>query len=230
MTAEHFHSDAGFDIDVLPRGAGFIVLAPDLARGLGYRDARDMVRYLGEDERGYASVPTPGGTQTVWYVTEPGFYRVLGQRQVSRIKDPLVRDRVSGFQRWVFHEVLPALRTHGRYEPPAPGGLGAPVVLTWETAAAHLRQHWGLPIDGPLELRQRLTDAGVLKLTGTPRAGFKQLFWAVGSRYDIHAHALPILAGRVSRELYRLAEAQPGVQTALELDAIVQSALRGDVR
>ncbi|MFF4403675.1 hypothetical protein [Streptomyces sp. NPDC001404] len=50
-------------------------------------------------------------------------------------------------------------------------------------------------------------------------------------RFDIHAHALPILAGRVTRELYKLAEAQNGVQTALELDAIGRAALeRGETR
>ncbi|MCF3101474.1 Bro-N domain-containing protein [Streptomyces roseoverticillatus] len=227
---ERFHSDAGFDIEVLPRGASYIVLASGLAKGLGHRDARDMVRHLGDDEKGYASVPTLGGDQRAWYVTEPGFYRVLGQRQVSRIKDPAVREQVAGFQRWIFHDVLPSLRQHGHYSAPVPGNLAEPVVLTWEKAAAHLRQRYGLPVEDAVVLRERLTDVGVLKLTGTPRKEWRDLFWPTGSRFDIHAHALPILAGRLTQALYELAAAQAGVQTALELDAIGRAALEGGTR
>jgi prophage antirepressor-like protein len=224
LNIERF-TNSEFDIEILPRGDSFIVLAPGLAKGLGHRDARDMIRNLPEDEKGYAPVPTLGGDQRVWHVTEPGFYRVLGQRQISRIKDGFIRDQVERFQHWIFHDVLPSLRKHGHYTPPIPGNFPEPVVLTWDTAAAHLRQRYGLPIDGAIEMRERLTDAGVLKLTGTPRKEYRDLFWPVGRRFDIHMHALPLLAGRVARELYRLAEAQAGVQTALELDAIGRAAI-----
>lgn len=225
MNIERF-TNAEFDIEVLPRDNSFIVLASGLARGLGHRDAANMLRSVPDDEKGYSLMSTPADQQ-IWHVTEPGFYRVIGQRQTSRIKDAYVRDQVDRFQRWVFHEVLPSLRAHGHYTPPVPGNFPEPIVLTWETAAAHLRQRYGLPIEDAMELRERLTDAGVLKLTGTPRKEYRDLFWPVGRRFDIHAHALPILAGRVTRELYRLAEAQAGVQTALELDAIGGSALEG---
>lgn len=184
-----------------------------------------MLRTVPDDEKGSALVRTPGGDQQVWHATEPGFYRLTGQRQVSRIKDGFVRDQVDRFQRWIFHDVLPSLRAHGQYAMPVPGNFPEPVVLTWDTAAAHLRQRYGLPVEDTTELRERLTDAGVLKLTGTPRKEYRDLFWPVGRRFDIHAHALPIIAGRVTRELYRLAEQQAGVQTALELDAIGRTAL-----
>ncbi|MFC5144248.1 Bro-N domain-containing protein [Streptomyces aureoversilis] len=230
MNIERFHSDAGFDIEVLPRGTSFIVLAAGLAKGLAFKDAYDLVRRLNDDEKGSGLVRTPGGDQRVWHVTEPGFYRVIGQRQVARIKDNTIRDQVDRFQRWIFHEVLPSLREHGQYAPPVPGNFGEPAVLTWEKAAAHLRQRFGLPVDDAVALRERLTDAGVLKLTGTPRKEFRDLFWPTGSRFDIHAHALPILAGRLTQALYDLAAAQAGVQTALELDAIGRAALEGGHR
>jgi prophage antirepressor-like protein len=220
-------TNAEFDIEVLPREGSFIVLAPGLARGLAFAKAADMVRSLPDDEKGCELVRTPGGDQQVWHVTEPGFYRVIGQRQISRIKDTFIRDQVDRFQRWIFHQVLPSLRQQGHYSPPVPGNFPEPTVLTWDTAAAHLRQRYGLPIEDAVEMRERLTDAGVLKLTGTPRKEYRRLFWPVGRRFDIHMHALPILAGRVTRELYRMAEAQAGVQTALELDAINRRALEG---
>ncbi|MFI2078704.1 Bro-N domain-containing protein [Streptomyces triculaminicus] len=226
MNIERF-TNAEFDIEVLPRGTSFIVLAPGLARGLGHRHANHMLASLPDEEKGYRIVGTPGGDQRITYVTEPGFYRLVGQRQAARIKDTFIRDQVERFQHWVFHEVLPSLREHGHYTPPVPGNLAEPVVLTWESAAAHLRQRYGLPVEDAVELRERLTDAGVLKLTGTPRKEFRDLFWPAGRRFDIHAHALPILAGRLTQVLYRLAEAQAGVQTALELDAIGRAALEG---
>lgn len=227
MNIEHF-TNGEFDIEVLPRDDSFIVLAPGLARGLAFKDARDMLRSIPDDEKGSALARTPGGDQQVWHVTEPGFYRAIGQRKLGHIKDAYVRDQVERFQRWLYHDVLPALRKYGRYSVnPVPGNFPEPVVFTWEVAAAHLRQRYGLPIEDAMELRERLTDAGILKLTGTPCKEFRDLFWPVGRRFDIHAHALPILAGRVTRELYKLAESQAGVQTALELDAIGRAALEG---
>jgi hypothetical protein len=228
MNIERFHHGE-FDIEVLPRDGSFIVLAPGLAKGLGHRDARDMVRNLSDEEKGYASVPTPSGEQRVWYVTEPGFYRVIGQRQLSRIKDGYVRDQVDRFQHWVFHDVLPSLRSTGQYTAPVPGNFPEPHTLTLDSAAAHLRQRYGLPIEDAMDLVDRLKGAGILRLSGTPCKEYRDLFWPVRRHFEVHAHALPILAGRVTRELYRLAEAQAGVQTALELDAIERAALaRGE--
>ncbi|MFE9448352.1 Bro-N domain-containing protein [Streptomyces sp. NPDC006739] len=229
MNIERF-TNAEFDIEVLPRDGSFIVLASGLARGLGYRDAHKLVAALPTEDKGYTLTGTPGGDQQVWYVTEPGFYRAIGQRQVSRIKDAYIRDQVDRFQRWIFHEVLPSLRNAGHYAVPVPGNFPEPVVLTWDSAAAHLRQRYGLPVEDATELIDRLKDAGILKLTGTPCKEYRDLFWPVGRRFDIHAHALPILAGRVTKTLYQLAEAQAGVQTALELDAIGRAALERGTR
>lgn len=226
MNIERF-ANSEFDIEVLPRGDTFIALAPGLAKGLGYRDAYRLVESLPAEEKGYTLTCTPGGEQQVWYVTEPGFYRVIGQRQISRIRDDFIRDQVDRFQHWIFHDVLPQLRRRGSYTAPVPGNLPEPIVFTWDVAAAHIRQRYGLPIDDAVELRQRLKDAGVLRLTGVPCKPYRDLFWPVGRRFDIHAHALPLLAGRVAQELYRMAEAQAGVQTALELDAISRRAIDG---
>jgi anti-repressor protein len=112
---ERFANDE-FDIELIPNGDTFIVMAAGLASGLGYGSARDMVRHIPEAEKGVELVPTPGGEQNAWHLTEAGFYRVLGQRQAARIKNQDVRDSVERFQSWVFGEVLPQLRKHGRYE------------------------------------------------------------------------------------------------------------------
>lgn len=61
---------------------------------------------LDEDEKGLRLMQTPGGNQQVLCVTEPGFYRL-----VLRSRKP----EAKAFQRWVTHDVLPALRREGGY-------------------------------------------------------------------------------------------------------------------
>lgn len=61
---------------------------------------------LDEDEKGLRLTQTPGGNQQVLCVTEPGFYKL-----VMRSRKP----EAKAFQRWVTHEVLPALRRDGGY-------------------------------------------------------------------------------------------------------------------
>lgn len=108
-----------FDIELIPEGDSFIVKASGLAKGLGYRDALTMIRTVPDTEKGYAPVRT-SADQQVWHLTEPGMYRVIGQRHASRVKNTTVREQVERFQSWVFGEVLPALRKHGRYEVAVP--------------------------------------------------------------------------------------------------------------
>lgn len=61
---------------------------------------------LDEDEKGLRLTQTPGGEQNVLLVTEPGFYKL-----VMRSRKP----EAKAFQRWVTHEVLPALRRDRGY-------------------------------------------------------------------------------------------------------------------
>ena len=104
-----------FDAPIIIDGDSFRILAPQLSQSMGHRDAYDMLRNIPEDEKGYAKVHTPGGIQSVSYVTEAGFYRVIGQRQVTRIPDEEVRDKVMRFQRWMFGEVIPQIQRTNTY-------------------------------------------------------------------------------------------------------------------
>lgn len=70
---------------------------------------KTALRKLDEDEKGVDSIHTPGGEQQMTTVTEPGFYKL-----VMRSRKP----EAKAFQRWVTHEVLPALRREGAYEVP----------------------------------------------------------------------------------------------------------------
>lgn len=67
---------------------------------------RTALRKLDEDEKGVDTIHTPGGDQRVSTVSEPGFYSL-----VLKSRKPEAR----AIQRWVTHEVLPAIRRHGAY-------------------------------------------------------------------------------------------------------------------
>lgn len=108
-------------------------VATDVARILGYREAKDMTRRLDEDDKGRRSVPTPGGVQQLTVITEPGLYAAVLGSQVPGAR---------AFKRWITHEVLPTIRRTGGYghQAPAPAELTrsdlARMVLDAETEKA----------------------------------------------------------------------------------------------
>jgi prophage antirepressor-like protein len=83
--------------------------ARDVCEVLGISKYRDALARLDEDERGSVQVDTPGGKQSLTFVTEPGLYRwTLGSR----------KPEARAFKRWVTHEVLPSIRKSGGYQSP----------------------------------------------------------------------------------------------------------------
>jgi anti-repressor protein len=79
-------------------------VAADACRVLGIDTTQ--TRRLDQDEKGLCSIQTPGGTQDVLCVNEPGLYSlVLGSR----------KPEAKAFKRWINHEVLPQIRKTGTY-------------------------------------------------------------------------------------------------------------------
>lgn len=94
----------GVDIRVLTIDGEPWFVAADALSILGLD--RTAFRRLDEDEKGVASIHTPGGEQEVTTINEPGLYAlVLGSRK------PGAKD----FKRWVTHDVLPSIRRTGSY-------------------------------------------------------------------------------------------------------------------
>ena len=79
-------------------------VAKDVCDALGLDHT--ALRKLDADEKGRDSIPTLGGTQQMTMVSEPGFYRLVMKSRKPEAK---------AFQRWVTHEVLPAIRRDGGY-------------------------------------------------------------------------------------------------------------------
>ena len=64
------------------------------------------LRRLDDDEKGREIFPTPGGRQPMTVINEAGFYKLVMKSTKPEAK---------AFQRWVTHEVLPAIRRDGGY-------------------------------------------------------------------------------------------------------------------
>ncbi|MFF0864227.1 phage antirepressor KilAC domain-containing protein [Nonomuraea sp. NPDC003560] len=119
MSDMQLFDNGEFELRIQPVGDSFKVEAPGLARSLGIRDAYRLTESIPDEEKGYTTACTPGGDQQVWFVTEAGFYRALGQRQTARIKNEATRSQVARFQSWVYREVLPSIRKTGSYTVPS---------------------------------------------------------------------------------------------------------------
>ena len=85
-------------------------VAKDVCRILGLHGASHIARDVPDAEKGVANLATPGGPQPYVCVTEGGLFRLI-----SRSRKPAA----ARFQSWLFGEVLPSIRKHGCYPPPA---------------------------------------------------------------------------------------------------------------
>ncbi|MDO4561377.1 MAG: Bro-N domain-containing protein [bacterium] len=82
-------------------------VAKDVCDALELGNARDAVSTLDEDEKDGVGIPDAmGRTQLTTVISLPGLFRLVSKSRVPMAKE---------FQRWVYHEVLPAIYYTGRY-------------------------------------------------------------------------------------------------------------------
>lgn len=79
-------------------------VASDICKILGIKTA--AYQRLDDDEKGWVSIPTPGGSQKMRAVNEFGLNDLILRSRKPEAK-PLIR--------WVTHEVLPSIRKTGSY-------------------------------------------------------------------------------------------------------------------
>ncbi|MFD1244832.1 BRO-N domain-containing protein [Paralysiella testudinis] len=101
-----------FNFDHLPvrtvnRDGEIWFVAADVCAALELANPRQVVSRLDDDEKGVLTVDTLGGPQEVVIVSESGLYSLI---LTSR------KEEAKRFKRWVTHDVLPAIRTTGKYE------------------------------------------------------------------------------------------------------------------
>lgn len=206
QSAQIFHNNE-FELPLIfDNSSSFRVYAPLLAKQLGYRDALNMVRHLEDDEKvqvkGYSGLSTHSDLG-VWYITEPGFYKIVGQRNINLIRDPKIKAAVYRFQRWVFHHVVPEMVRAGQAIGPEPG-----CVWTWDEVAAQIRQRYGLDYK-PTQITMGLRASGWLKSsTCTPKHEYRNHFWHTGTAFLLYPHVLPELVADLVGTMRDIGEPQ----------------------
>ncbi|AGN34441.1 BRO family protein [Rhizobium sp. P007] len=87
-------------------------VAADVCRCLDIGNSRQALSRMSEDEKGVTTNDTLGGTQEMSCVNEPGLFRLIFESR---------KPEAERLKRFVFHEVLPALRKTGAFAvEPAP--------------------------------------------------------------------------------------------------------------
>jgi len=97
----------------------------DVCGALGLANSRDVASRLDEGEKNtVAFTDTAGRPHELTLINEPGLYRVIFRSN---------KPSAEKFRRWVFHDVLPALRRTGTYSVGGDGNAPLPPLTERET-------------------------------------------------------------------------------------------------
>jgi prophage antirepressor-like protein len=81
-------------------------VASDICRALDLGNLAMALGRIDSDDKGFSSIDTPGGRQSMAIVSEAGLYELtLGSR----------KPEAKAFKRWITHDVLPEIRMTGSY-------------------------------------------------------------------------------------------------------------------
>lgn len=174
--------------DVLVSGEPWFV-GKDVCAILGIVDHKQALSSIPDDERGWYSIPPPsyadgGGNadplarnaQEMICVNEPGLYRLIFKSR---------KPEAERFKKWVFHEVLPAIRATGSFQPrPKPEARpidetmiaipAAKYIEMLEFKIAVLQEKANAPRKGKRLSRGPLTDAEYQHIRELAEQGMSQ--------------------------------------------------------
>lgn len=103
---EVFGSDEFGTLRTVDEDGMTLFCAKDVAKALGYTNPGKAIRDHTRGERIVHPFETPGGTQNLQFINEGDVYRLIAHSKLPGAER---------FERWVFDEVLPAIRRHGGY-------------------------------------------------------------------------------------------------------------------
>ena len=133
----------------------------DVCAALGLTNPSDALSRLDDDEKGVALTETLGGPQEMNVINEFGLYRLILRSNKPNAK---------AFQRWLIHDVLPAIRKTGRYEAqqqePRPEIDSSVTILSSRTS----RHLLGRPSDSQPTFSAFTTNTAMLRLNGSSAA------------------------------------------------------------
>ena len=100
---------SGEQLRTVQRDDGLWWVLRDVCQVLGLTTPARVAERLDEDEKAVSLIHTPGGTQEMTIINEPGLYAVILRSDKPEAKQ---------FKRWVTHDVLPSIRKTGAYGVP----------------------------------------------------------------------------------------------------------------
>lgn len=159
---------------VLDRGGDPWFVATDVCSILDIANSRDAVSRLDDDEKGVGEIDTLGGRQSLSIISEPGLYALVGRSNKPNAKR---------FDRWVRHDVLPAIRKTGTYGTTTPPNFAVP-----GSFAAALR----LAADQAELIAQQETEIAVM----VPKASFHDAVADAVNTQDMNTVAKVLGTGR----------------------------------
>ena len=137
----------------------FGIIANDLAAVLDAEsDGRKIARSVDDQWKGVHNMSTPGGTQAMTVIWEPGVYQLLAKSRKPQAKP---------FQKWLFEEVLPSIRKTGQY------AIATHPRLPQRDAIAYIEAAKEVETINNLSLQQLLRDELIDELSA--KRGQKQL-------------------------------------------------------
>lgn len=126
----------------------FGIVADDLAFILEASSGANLARSVEDEWKGSHIVSTPGGSQSMVVIWEPGVYESLSKSRKPQAKP---------FKKWLFEDAIPSIRKTGKYElnPQQEQAPSLPVV-TDETVKVFIGGIRYLTDNGDLQLAQLL--------------------------------------------------------------------------
>lgn len=203
MNCAVFHFGAN-QVRVFEGEGGLWFAASDAGDALGIVNVRESIARFPADEVGVSTTDTNRGQREVTTLSEPGLYRLIFQSR---------KPSAERFKKWVFSEVLPALRQSGTYTVPQAELVSAPNPLVERTAAF-------------LCLAEGLVKLGFSRNA----AGARALRWMPGILGDAPAETVVTDDGAEAADVRRLLEVMAeglgeGRQEDVTLSALQQLAV-----
>lgn len=138
----------GQEVDVYGTAEEPLFLAKDVAKWIGHSDAHKMVSFVDEDEKVRNIVPTLGGPQEMWMLTENGLYEVLMQS-----RKPIAKQFKKGVK-----EILKTIRRTGEFKAQPQQSPSQPKLSDKIQAAKFLAKFLNLNDASKLQIAKTIAD------------------------------------------------------------------------
>lgn len=158
----------GQEVDVYGTAYEPLFRAKDVAGWLDIQNVSDMLKNIDEDEKGIVPTYTPGGVQSVWFLTEDGLYEVLMQS-----RKPIAKQFKKGVK-----DILKTIRRTGEFKAQPQQSPSQPKLSDKIQAAKDLLLAHNVKMSSA-EFNKILVSKGIVERMTRPGKGGKTHSWVV---------------------------------------------------